>query len=183
MPSPIGHVLGGVAVAWAADIVDRRPSSNRLILACALLAAAPDLDLLWPGAHRSATHSLAAVLLVMILTAVVTGQVSRWRTTLICGAAYASHLLLDWLGADQFPPRGIQLLWPFDDAWYISDWDLFRQTARQQFLTPPIIRQNVLAVCQELAILVPLVAAIRLVRVKALARLSTEVSRGDEAAQ
>jgi hypothetical protein len=153
-------VLGGVAVVWASDLVERRPSSGRLILACAVLAAAPDLDLLWPGAHRAATHSLTAVLIVMIIAAAVTGQVTRWRTTLVYGAAYASHLLLDWLGADSFPPRGIELLWPFRDAWYISDWDVFRQTARQHFLTPPIIRQNVLAVCQELAILVPLLVVI-----------------------
>jgi inner membrane protein len=183
MPSPIGHVLGGVAVVWAADLVERRPSSDRLILAGALLAAAPDLDLLWPGAHRTATHSLTAVVIVMIIAAAVTGRVTRWRTTVVCGAAYASHLLLDWLGADNFPPRGIQLWWPFSDAWYISDWDLFRQTARQHFLSLPIIRQNLLAVCQELAILVPLLVAIRLVRVKALAGLSTQLSRRDHTAQ
>ena len=183
MPSPIGHVLGGVAVVWAADLVERRPSSNRLILACAVLATAPDLDLLWPGAHRAATHSVTAVIIVMIIAAAVTGQVTRWRTTLICAAAYASHLLLDWLGADTVPPRGIQLFWPFSDAWYISDWDVFPQTARQRFLTPPIIRQNVLAVCQELAILVPLLAVIWLIRVKALAGLSTQVSGRDHPAQ
>ena len=183
MPSPIGHALGGVAVVWAADLVERRPSSRRLTLACAVLAAAPDLDLLWPGAHRSATHSLTALVIVMIIAVAVTGQVTRGRTTLVCGAAYASHLLLDWLAADRFPPRGIQLLWPFTDAWYISDWDVFRQTARQQFLTPPVIRQNILAVCQELAILVPLLVVIRSIRVKALAGLSTQVSRGDHPAQ
>jgi len=183
MPSPIGHALGAVAVVWAVDLVERRPSSDRLIIACALLATTPDLDLLWPGSHRAATHSVTADLLVMMIAAAVTGQVTRWRTTLRCGAAYASHLLLDWLGADSFPPRGIQLLWPFSDAWYISDWDLFRQTARQHFLTPAIIRQNVLAVCQELAILVPILVVIWLVRVKALTGLSTELSRGDHAAQ
>jgi membrane-bound metal-dependent hydrolase YbcI (DUF457 family) len=158
MPSPIGHMLAGVAVAWSGGPTLRR--SDGLVLVCAALAAAPDLDLLLPGPHRGATHSLAAAVAVTIIAAAVTGQVTRWRTALLCGFSYASHLLLDWLSADNYPPRGIQLLWPFSDRWFISDLDLFRQTARQQFLTAPIIRQNLIAVAQELAILLPILALV-----------------------
>jgi len=100
------------------------------------------------------------MILVTIVAAAVTGQVTRWRTALLCGLSYGSHLLLDWLSADNYPPRGIQLLWPFGDRWFISDLDLFRQTARQQFLTAPIIRQNLVAVAQEVAILLPVLALI-----------------------
>jgi membrane-bound metal-dependent hydrolase YbcI (DUF457 family) len=78
----------------------------------------------------------------------------------MCGISYGSHLLLDWLAADNYPPRGIQLLWPFSSRWFISDLDLFRQTARQEFLTAPIIRQNLIAVAQECLILVPILALI-----------------------
>jgi len=159
MPSPIGHALTGVAVGWSGGLSDSR-RDRRLLLVCLFLAAAPDLDLLLPGAHRSATHSVTAMLLVTIVTAAVTGQVTRWRTALLCGLSYGSHLLLDWLSADNYPPRGIQLLWPFGDRWFISDLDLFRQTARQQFLTAPIIRQNLVAVAQEVAILLPVLALI-----------------------
>ena len=181
MPSPIGHALGGVAAAWTADLVDgRRGERHRLLLLYMALAAAPDLDLLVPGSHRMATHSLFAMLLVFIIAAAVTAQVTprrasrfggqahlrtsrfggqaRWRTAAMCAAAYGSHLLLDWLGADNVPPRGIQLLWPVSDRWFISDLDLFRQTARQHFLSPAIMRQNAIAVAQELAIMVPVVA-------------------------
>ena len=169
MPSPIGHALGGVAAAWTADLVDgRRGERHRLLLLYMALAAAPDLDLLVPGSHRMATHSLFAMLLVFIIAAAVTAQVTprrasrfggqaRWRTAAMCAAAYGSHLLLDWLGADNVPPRGIQLLWPVSDRWFISDLDLFRQTARQHFLSPAIMRQNAIAVAQELAIMVPVV--------------------------
>lgn len=133
------------------------------------LAAAPDLDLFVPGGHRMATHSLFAMLLVFIIAAAVTAQVTdlrashfggqvRWRTAAVCAAAYGSHLLLDWLGADNVPPRGIQLLWPVSDRWFISDLDLFRQTARQHFLSQAVMRQNAIAVAQELAIMVPIVA-------------------------
>jgi membrane-bound metal-dependent hydrolase YbcI (DUF457 family) len=176
MPSPIGHALAGVAVAWSADLATGRRASPRLVATCAALAALPDIDLVWPGAHRTATHSVAAVVLVTIIAAAVTGRVTRWRTASLCGAAYASHLLLDWMGVDNFPPRGIQALWPFSDRWFISEWDVFRQTARQHFLTAPIVRQNLLAVAQELAILLPILAVLWLVRVKAAARLAPEVA-------
>jgi inner membrane protein len=171
MPSTIGHALTGIAVVWTADLAARRSNpgrstSDHLLPICAALAAAPDLDLLLPGAHRSATHSVTAMVLVTIVAALVTGQVTRWRTALLCGISYGSHLVLDWLAADNYPPRGIQLLWPFSDRWFISDLDLFRQTARQQFLTAPIIRQNLVAVAQELCILLPVLALIWWARVR-----------------
>src|ERR1700720_1561223 len=71
MPSPIGHALSGVAVAWIADLMPGRPTGrsgypaiSRLSLACASLAALPDVDLLLPIAHRTVTHSLGAVVAV-----------------------------------------------------------------------------------------------------------------------
>ena len=176
MPSPIGHALSGVAIAWTASLSEPRDpagrtESDRWLPVYAALAAAPDLDLLVHGAHRTATHSVTAMLLVTIVAAAVTGQVTplrgprfgaqaRWRIALMCGISYGSHLLLDWLAADNYPPRGIQLLWPFSSRWFISDLDLFRQTARQEFLTAPIIRQNLIAVAQECLILVPILALI-----------------------
>ncbi len=183
MPSPIGHALAGIAVAWSADLADHHHSSAGTVAVCAALAALPDADLLVPGAHRTATHSLTAAVIVFIVVfivaAFVTGQVTatgpgRARrpaiaTAAIASLAYASHLLLDWLGADNFPPRGIQLFWPFSHRWYISDLDVFRQTARQHFLTAPIIRQNIVAVAQELALLLPLLLAIWWVRRRAVA--------------
>src|SRR5947207_11048808 len=174
MPSPIGHALAGVAVAWAGQrrtpTPDRRgqthpgrtgsPNLAPTVVVCAVLAALPDIDLVLPGFHRTYTHSLTAVIVVTIVAAAMTGKVTRWRTALTCGAAYASHLLLDWLGADDFPPFGIQALWPFSRRWFISGWDVFPQTARQHFFTLPIIRQNFAAVAQELAILLPILAVV-----------------------
>jgi membrane-bound metal-dependent hydrolase YbcI (DUF457 family) len=176
MPSPIGHALSGVAIAWTASLAEPgdaagRTVSDRWLPVYAALAAAPDLDLLVHGAHRTATHSVTAMLLVTIIAAAVTGQVNplrasrfgrhaRRRVALLCGISYGSHLLLDWLAADNYPPRGIQMLWPFSGRWFISDLDLFRQTARQEFLTAPIIRQNLIAVAQECLILLPILALI-----------------------
>jgi membrane-bound metal-dependent hydrolase YbcI (DUF457 family) len=160
MPSPIGHLLAGAGAAWAVGAVTRLPLSSRLVVTCAALGGLPDADLLIRGTHRTASHSVAAVAAILIVAAAVTGRVTRWRTALACAAAYASHLLLDWLGVDRYPPAGIQLLWPWSDAWYISGWNIFNQTLRQQVFTAPVMRQNMLAIAQELAILLPLVYVI-----------------------
>ena len=163
MPSPIGHALGGVAVAWSAEWLPNpgkplRRVSPRLTLICAALAAAPDLDLFDVAMHRTVTHSIGAVILVTIVAAGVTGWVTRridWRVAFICGAAYASHLLLDWLGHDPYPPHGIQALWPFSHQWFISPVEIFRgrnATIRCQYAIV-----TVKAVAQEIAILGPIV--------------------------
>jgi|SRR5581483_178338 len=175
MPSPVGHALAGVAVVYAADLVDGRRSSPRFVALCAGLAMLPDADLLVPGTHRTATHSVTAAALTFIVLMVVTGKVN----SIVGSLAYASHLLLDWLGADNFPPYGIQLFWPWSDRWFISNLDVFRQTARRYFLTPPIIRQNALAVAQEIAILAPIVALLWLVRVKTAPRFASEMAGRD----
>ena len=101
----------------------------------------------------------------------------------MCAGAYGSHLLLDWLGVDLYPPPGLQVLWPFDSSWYISGLDLFRQTRREHLFTWPVIEQNLLAIAQEMAILVPITAALWLVRVKPLAGLASEQARRDHPAQ
>src|SRR4051794_29415220 len=127
MPSPLGHALGGVAAAWAVDLspvpraspsTGSTPSSataGYLTLIYAGLGALPDVDLMF-GIPRTASHSILASVLVGIIAALVTGRVTprlpAHRIAWMCGAAYGSHLLLDWLAVDRFPPSGIQLLWP-----------------------------------------------------------------------
>ena len=198
MPSPIGHALAGFATAWAADLVpgDRASriapataslyvrAGNGLTLTCAALAMAPDLDLLMAG-HRTLTHSIGATFFVALFAAAIAVSVGRpvLRVALTCAAAYGSHLLLDWLGADSSRPYGLRALWPFSDTYYISGLDIFRQTARRYITTPTVIGQNLLAVAQEIAILGPIAIALWLVRVKALARLAAEMSGGDHPTQ
>ncbi|HEY7288983.1 MAG TPA: metal-dependent hydrolase [Vicinamibacterales bacterium] len=191
MPSPVGHSIAGATIAWLLEPrgrSDARADSTRLAgfgpltWWCAFLAAAADLDLLLPGTHRTFTHSVTAVAITCITTIVVmtvTGKVTApaaWRVALACSAAYASHLLLDWMAVDDTPPRGIQMLWPFSREWFISNWDLFRGTARLGVFTAPAIRQNVLAVTQEILSLAPIAYVVWLVRVKPAAGLPTEVA-------
>ena len=106
MPSPIGHALAGIAVAWTADLVpgDRAwrtaPRGAPLVsdvpatasrCSAPASAAAPDLDLAF-AAHRTVTHSLAAVAFVGHCrgggdSAGHGGPVAR--IALMCAAAYA----------------------------------------------------------------------------------------------
>ena len=187
MPSPLAHALGGVAVVLIADLLPRRPESrvapgaggSRLVVACACLAALPDADLLLPIAHRTMTHSVvavAAVGLFMIIAAAVTGQVTL-KIGVTCVAAYASHLLLDWLQTDPTAPHGLRILWPFSSTWFISDRNIFRGTERRRFLELATMKSNLVTVVQELAILLPVVGGLWLIRVKAAARFAAEMSR------
>ena len=190
MPSPIGHALGGLAVAWAADLLPLRPvlgrhESLRPEYFCVALAVLPDADLLLPIAHRTVTHSVAAVAavaLLMIVASGVTGKVTA-KFAVACVAAYASHLLLDWLQTDPTPPLGIQLFWPVSSAWFISGWDILRPTERRHMFEPATMQRNVVAVVQEIVILAPVAAAAWLVRVKALAGLPAEMAGRDHPPQ
>ncbi|MBI4486726.1 MAG: metal-dependent hydrolase [Acidobacteria bacterium] len=182
MPSPIGHLVAGVAVAWTLD----PRADRRLIATAAVLAALPDIDLALPFQHRTFTHSIVAVVAVTIIAAVVTRRVTNWpiwRVAAICGIAYGSHLLLDWLSADLSLPRGLQMLWPFSDRFYMSEWLVFALTERRDIFSMPSIVRNVRAVGQELAILGPILYAIWLIRVKAPTRLPAELPRRDHSAK
>jgi membrane-bound metal-dependent hydrolase YbcI (DUF457 family) len=167
MPSPIGHTLAGLAVGWLAEPARVQPCSRvrdlltRVALGCAAVAALPDADLLIPHAHRTATHSVTATALVFIITAAVTGKVTSrpgWRLALALAAAHGTHLLLDWLGTDPFPPPGLQLFWPFTDHFYISRVDIFPAVERR-LLRPEAIAINARAAMWELLIMGPVAAA------------------------
>ena len=192
--------MAGVATAWVAEMATgRQPAPSRpglagfyarmgggLTVACACLAAAPDLDLFlgWRF-HRTITHSIGAALAVTLLAALY----ALWRrgpvvyTSLTCGAAYATHILLDWLGADPTPPYGIMALWPFSHGWYISGWSLFDAVSRRYWLPQEFFWGNLLNAGWELLVLGPVLIVLWLVRVKALARLPAEVSGSHHAAE
>ena len=166
MPTPIGHALVGVAIAWSAEAIRRTPvrlpARSTVAAACAGLAVVPDLDLLYPPVHRMMTHSVIALVLAGVIAGAVMQRGDRgaaWRVGILCGLAYASHLLLDWLGGDTKIPAGVQLLWPFSDRWFISSWGIFRPTDLGGFFTAPIIRSNALTVLRELLVLGPVAVA------------------------
>jgi inner membrane protein len=198
MPSPVGHALAGVLTAWIADLLPGqnagwrttvdRPSFTRatvgLTATCAVLAAVPDIDLLFAG-HRTITHSIGAVVLVGLTAAAIAARSGRpvVRITLMCAVAYASHVFLDWLAVDRTAPRGVQALWPLGHRWYISGWNLFRPTERRRIFTEAAMTQNAVAIGQEILIVAPFLAVAWLVRVKTFARFAAEMARRDHAPQ
>ncbi len=157
MPSPIGHALGGMAVG---ALVSGRPGW-RLAAVCAVAGTLPDLDFLLPLQHRGPTHSVGAAVLVFAGAAVLLALRARrdesWRTAAAVALAYASHVLLDWLGADSSTPRGVLALWPVSDVFYVSGLDLFNAVDRR-YWTPGFWTRNALALARELVILGPLAA-------------------------
>jgi LexA-binding, inner membrane-associated putative hydrolase len=170
-------VLGGVAAGWliagAPAVAGGRPAllfkvGEAAVYAC--LGVLPDLDLL-AGSHRGPTHSVSAAIAIGTLAIVVrrSGMGSGfWRTPLIagaaCAAAYGSHVLLDWLSSDNSTPVGIMALWPFARGYYESDLHLFMAISRRYYQGWAFIRQNVLAVLRELAILGPVLVIVGVTR-------------------
>jgi hypothetical protein len=82
----------------------------------------------------------------------------------MCAAAHASHLLLDWLGADPSWPFGIQVLWPFSHRWFISGWNLFPYTERRHMFSAGSMAINLKAAAWEIAVMGPIVLALGLWR-------------------
>src|SRR4029079_17244316 len=111
---------------------------------------APDLDLL-VGAHRTVTHSVTAVAAVFLIAGVAARAASRpgRRVATMCAAAWASHLVVDLMSVDQVVPKGIQLLWPFSHRWFITGWDVFAATERNNLLSAFAIARNTRAGVQE----------------------------------
>lgn len=181
MPSPVGHVVAGLAVVWAADALGARrgaraawappvPTARPVpaavpAAACVLLALAPDADILF-GAHRAVTHSLGAVFIVGALAAL-----AAWRlrlpvraSALVCSAVWASHIVLDWLGHDSRAPIGIMALWPLSDAYFSSGFDVFADVSRRYWNLDEFVFRNARSVAREVALLAPLAAVAGVLR-------------------
>ena len=162
MPTPVGHALGGLAAAWFAESAAGRrswPATIPLAIACAAVAMSPDLDIL-TGSHRTYTHSIAAVAVAGIIAWLIVRRRTRRAVAiaLTIAAAYASHLLLDWLGKDSSNPPGLMALWPFSSRFYISGVDLFGEVSRRYWRLDEFIGGNFLVMGRELLILIPVVA-------------------------
>lgn len=156
MPSPIGHALGGIACAWPlVPAAARERSAAKTALIVSAIAAAPDLDLL-VNDHRGPGHSLGAALIVGVAAWIVTRRI-RWGTA--AGAAWASHVLLDWLGTDTRPPIGIMALWPFSTAYFQAPLQIFPAISRRYWLSE-FWYYNSKAVLVEVVLLLPIASLI-----------------------
>jgi inner membrane protein len=143
-----------MAAGW---LISSASSSHRRleVLWFAAAGVAADLDLL-AGAHSGPTHSVGATVLFGLAVYFIRAQ---WRFALAAAAAYASHILLDWLGSDGAPPIGIMALWPFTRQYYESNLHVFYAISRRYWL-PDFWAFNLRAVAREAMVLGPAAALI-----------------------
>ena len=86
-----------------------------------------------------------------------------WRLAVACAAAWASHVLLDWLGTDAMAPIGVMALWPVDSAHYLSSLHWFLPIHREFGELTTWLR-DIRAVTRELLLLGPLAWAVIFLR-------------------
>lgn len=155
MPSPLGHALGGLAVGLAAAA----PRDRGLLGLCVVAACLPDIDFGW-GRHNMETHSIGFAILLGI---VVLAWKRSTRVAVAATLAAGTHVLFDWLGSDDSPPLGVMALWPFSSDFYFAEAYVFATISRRYWL-PGFVMHNVAAVLREVVILLPLVAAVVVLR-------------------
>ncbi len=161
-------------------------------LAFVVVGNLPDVDFLFgflggePGAyHRGFTHTVLAA----VVFGVVAGTFVSWRrwdrwcpATLLCGAAYASHLLLDAFTEDRRGAAGARFFWPLSDAYYISPVTIFREIfidggSRLGFVHSIVAWPTLWVLAREAAIVVVALATLRIVELVRAAR--REAAPGD----
>ena len=147
-------MLAGAAAGLLAG--GRAHSSTAPLVLFALVAAAPDLDLvLGSGVHRGPSHSLTAAAIVGAAAWLVRpGRPGRTRFALAVAAAYATHTAADWLSADTTPPRGLMALWPLTREYYVAPVPIFLAVSRRYWLAETWLL-NLRALIRELLILGP----------------------------
>ncbi len=146
-----------VAIAGWRPVAFARRWRWPFVFAAAGVAA--DLDLL-VGLHSRYTHSVGAALLVFACAWLVLRRTNPRAPAiaLAVALAYASHILLDWLGSDTTPPLGIMALWPFSAAYCLSPVPVFMGISRRYWLATAW-RQNAVSVLREVVVLLPVAAA------------------------
>lgn len=158
MPSPVGHLIAGAA----AGLLLNGPARTPVVIAFGLTATLPDFDLLTP-VHRGPTHGIGFAMMAgavgwMLWPSAGYGggrAVDRLRFALAVAAAYATHILTDWLSADTSVPLGLMALWPFSDRYYEPPFHLFLSVNRRYWQARAWLA-NIRAVAVELLILLPL---------------------------
>jgi membrane-bound metal-dependent hydrolase YbcI (DUF457 family) len=180
LPSPIVHSLAGLAQAPLA----RAP--RRLFFLAALVFAgnAPDLDFL-PGVligdptrfHHGAAHSLMGALIfaALMLPLARRAGVSSLRFAALMALAYAGHLGLDMLSADDGVRNGVPVFWPL--SWVRLSWpiaiftDIRVAPGVSNFVRSVLLWHNLFAVTREIAVMALAGLAVALWRRVGAARL------------
>jgi membrane-bound metal-dependent hydrolase YbcI (DUF457 family) len=127
-----------------------------MVAGCVTAAVVADLDIVF-DVHRGPWHSVAAGVLAAGLVALagLFWKGGAVRLALACLTSWESHVLLDWLGKDSSPPRGIMALWPFSQHYFKASVEVFPEVSRRYWLPREFVIGNLESVAWELAILGP----------------------------
>lgn len=165
MSTPIGHSLLGLAF-----FNGLKPRYCRWWIVAFIVAANfPDLDFLpgWfigqPNAfHHGPSHSLAAVILVGLLCAMIFAWMQHgnfWLHLLVFGSVGLSHLVLDYFTLDTAPPFGAPLFWPISEQYFIAPVPLFSDVYRggtsDTFFSDLLVAHNGRTIAREILLLAP----------------------------
>jgi hypothetical protein len=133
MAFPIAHATAGYLV-YRLDPRRARRAWPRA-LAFMAIANVPDVDYLVgfligrPGVfHRGISHTVLGALIFGGLAGTLMWWRRKdrwWPATLLCAAAYGSHLLVDAFTSDFRDAAGAQFFWPVSNAYYISPVTIF----------------------------------------------------------
>ncbi|MGL5080908.1 MAG: metal-dependent hydrolase [Microcoleaceae cyanobacterium] len=171
MPSPIGHTLAGLCGFILVQPTMSRSQRVPLLILTTVIANLPDIDILLGLIlagdpfiyHRQGTHSLIAALLVGGLVAGLTQVFNlKWpRVGVWVTGLYLSHLFLDMLVSDQYPPAGVQGFWPLSQSYLIFPITLFGglqfSEGGRGLLGALFNPNNLLTLMREIVILLPVV--------------------------
>jgi|SRR5450759_1434864 inner membrane protein len=159
--SALGHVAVGVATARLITPAGSPPQVlGQRMVALSALSMLPDLDFLIPAvgssvgpfAHRGASHSLAAAIVVGVVIALAIGAWGGRRALawgLLATAVVASHPLLDLFSDTDL---GVALLWPLSSARFLAPWHVLPNPPWPGVFSPFGLRQLGL----ELVLFLPL---------------------------
>jgi len=165
VPSPVGHVLVGLALHSLTARDDREAGS--LLRAGVIVGAAlaPDLDLLFRfvdgrNHHQAESHSIGCAVIAFLLAwglarARGVPDAARWGLAALVG--WLSHVALDLFGRDTHPPIGLMALWPLSSGHFKFPWPLFMDIGRT--LDWRTVWHNAVAILWEIAVLLPLAGA------------------------
>ena len=168
MPSPVGHTLGALAamIAIEPSIIMSRYKPIVILGTAFIIGTLADADFLVAHyttvqylRHHYFTHSIPFAILFTVVCWIIL-RLAKFQNpnkgAALLGAAYGSHLFLDYFAHDGSKPYGIPLLWPLTDRHFIAPFDVFFSIHRGEF-SDLFSLHNFFAILIESAVLAPIV--------------------------
>ena len=167
MATPIGHTLGAyAAIAFLKPETVRDSRRNRIALGLAFIFGnLADTDFLVAHLtdrtflnHHYFSHSIPVAVLVTVCSFLMLKamrQPQSLQESLVLGAVYGSHLLMDLFTDDGSAPYGIPLLWPFTNHHFFPSFFIFPSIHRGN-LQDLFSLHNLKATFLEIAVLGPI---------------------------